>query len=184
MGANMRSIAQQAGMTTGAIYRYFSDKNALFEALVSPAIYDFKDWFETFAHRQLEMLDINVALPGFMATEKALLQFVAHIYAHFDVFDLLVNCSAGSSLANYIDSLIEFDISSTQAYLERMEQLGMLQQSSPNRYIPILIKQSYKQILEIVVSRMSHEEAREYMQLLIPFLYAGWSSIMGGKRYE
>jgi hypothetical protein len=31
-----RGIAAAAGVTTGAIYTYFKDKNALFEAIVDP----------------------------------------------------------------------------------------------------------------------------------------------------
>lgn len=34
--ASVRSIAKQAGLTTGAIFRYFADKESLFAALVSP----------------------------------------------------------------------------------------------------------------------------------------------------
>ena len=34
--ASVRSIAKQAGLTTGAIFRYFPDKESLFAALVSP----------------------------------------------------------------------------------------------------------------------------------------------------
>ena len=33
--ASVRSIAKQAGLTTGAIFRYFADKESLFAALVS-----------------------------------------------------------------------------------------------------------------------------------------------------
>ena len=33
--ASLRSIAQAAGVTTGAIYGYYPDKAALFDALVS-----------------------------------------------------------------------------------------------------------------------------------------------------
>lgn len=32
--ASMRSIAASVGVTTGAIYRYYSNKEALFDALV------------------------------------------------------------------------------------------------------------------------------------------------------
>ena len=36
-GASLRSIAAAADMTTGAIYGYFSGKEALFDAVVAPA---------------------------------------------------------------------------------------------------------------------------------------------------
>ena len=37
--ASVRSIAKQAGLTTGAIFRYFADKESLFAALVLSLIH-------------------------------------------------------------------------------------------------------------------------------------------------
>ena len=34
--ASVRNIAKTAGLTTGAIFRYFPDKESIFAALVSP----------------------------------------------------------------------------------------------------------------------------------------------------
>ena len=38
MNASLRTIAANAGVTTGAMYRHFKDKNAFFCALVDDAI--------------------------------------------------------------------------------------------------------------------------------------------------
>ena len=38
MNASLRTIASNAGLTTGAMYRHFKDKDALFCALVDEAI--------------------------------------------------------------------------------------------------------------------------------------------------
>ena len=35
MGASLRNIAASLGVTTGAIYRYYTDKEALFDASLS-----------------------------------------------------------------------------------------------------------------------------------------------------
>ena len=173
------TIAQKAGMTTGAIYRYFPDKNALFAALVGPTADEIKQHFEALAQFQLTMLEQNNKIEELAESSDSLLQVIDFIFSRFEVFDLLINRSAGSAWEHYIDSLIELDLASTQAYLEKMVQLKLLAQSPPPRHLAILVKQSYKQVLEIVASQMSREEALEYMQLLIPFLYAGWSTILG-----
>ncbi|WP_338555722.1 TetR/AcrR family transcriptional regulator [Paenibacillus sp. KS-LC4] len=177
-GANMRTIAQKAGMTTGAIYRYFHDKNALFAALVGPTADEIMQHFEKLARFQLKMLEQNNKIEELAESSDGLLQVVDFIFSRFEVFDLLINRSAGSAWENYMDSLIEHDLASTQAYLEKMVQMNLLAQTPLPRHLAILVKQSYKQVLEIVASQMSREEALEYMQLLIPFLYAGWSTIL------
>ena len=39
LGASLRQIVKNAGVTTGAFYGYFSSKEALFNALVEPHAY-------------------------------------------------------------------------------------------------------------------------------------------------
>ncbi|MCM3171411.1 TetR/AcrR family transcriptional regulator [Paenibacillus sp. MER 99-2] len=178
LGASMRSIAQKASMTTGAIYRYFPDKNALFEALVKPTADEISAYFEEISSYQLQLLEYNETVLEYESMQKGMLQIVDFIYDRFDIFDLLINGSTGSNKEHYIDYLMELDLSSTQAYIHKLSQLNILQHSPPAHLLSILVKQSYRQVLEIVVSRMNREEAFEYMQLLIPFLYAGWTSLL------
>lgn len=183
-GASTRIIAQQAGMTTGAIYRYFPDKNALFQALVDPVIAGFKERFQATVDHQTQLLNTQQALPEYEVLEQSLSQLIAYIYEHFDAFDLLVNSSAGSSRAEYVDVLIEMDIESTRGYLEHMTRLNLPLPQSLDRHLPLLIKHGYRQVLEIVASRMSQSEAEEYLRLLAPFLHAGWSTLLEGNEHE
>ncbi|GBF77374.1 putative TetR family transcriptional regulator [Paenibacillus sp. 598K] len=178
--ANMRTIAHKAGLTTGAIYRYFPDKNALFSALVGPAAEEIKQHFDALARHQLTMLENNNRIEDFVASSEGMLAVVDFIYSRYEAFDLLINRSAGSSWEHYIDSLIESDLASTQAYFAKMVDMKLLAHRPEPRYLALLVKQSFKQVLEIVTSHMRREEALDYMKLLIPFLYAGWRTVLEG----
>ena len=46
---NLRDLCGEAGVTTGAFYRHFKDKEALFSALVEPAVNSIQDKYETAA---------------------------------------------------------------------------------------------------------------------------------------
>ena len=179
-GANLRVMAQRAGLTTGAFYRYFADKNAIFEALVEPVTREFKQMIAESAAFQMNMLENNQVAEGWAVSEPNLFQLVDYMYTHFDEFDLLINCSTGSSLEGFMASILESDIVATQSYIDKMVQMGILGQSPPLRFIPIFIKHGYWSLLEIVVARMTYEEAQAYMKLLIPFLHAGWNTILRG----
>ena len=67
--ANLRKICKDAGVTTGAFYRHFEDKEDLFVALVEPLaneILEFYSKFETESFQSLkrdeleDLADINV----------------------------------------------------------------------------------------------------------------------------
>ena len=42
--ASVRSIGARAGMTSAGLYRHFSDKEAMFDAMVEPLIENIKAW--------------------------------------------------------------------------------------------------------------------------------------------
>jgi AcrR family transcriptional regulator len=54
--ASMRRIAREAGMTTGNIYRYFRNKEELFDAIVGP-IYS---QYSTYAQEYLQTADVHM----------------------------------------------------------------------------------------------------------------------------
>ncbi|MFF2885532.1 TetR/AcrR family transcriptional regulator [Paenibacillus sp. NPDC057967] len=178
LGANMRSIAQRAGMTTGAIYRYYEDKNAMFEAITKPVLDEFNVVFQHTSSVQSELLDHNELESRMPVASRMLLGFVEYMYRWFDEFDMLVNGSAGSSLENFADKWIEADIEATRLYMDKLVAMGQLRNYPSMRVIAIFVKQGYWGILEAVASRMTYEEAMDYMRYLIPFMQAGWKTLL------
>lgn len=60
--ASMRSIAASVGVTTGAIYRYYSNKEALFDALVSHPAEEFFNEYMTYSENfSRQELDVQLA---------------------------------------------------------------------------------------------------------------------------
>ena len=54
---NLRDLCGEAGVTTGAFYRHFRDKEALFSALVEPAVKSIQDTYETAADECFHCLE-------------------------------------------------------------------------------------------------------------------------------
>ncbi len=176
--ANMRTIAGKAGMTTGAIYRYFADKNTLFRAVVEPAAHEIKNYFTELAHVQLHSLEQSGQMETFDQAEAGLMHIIDYIYSNFETLDLLINRSVGSEYEHFVNSLIEIDLISTQAYIRKLAAFNQLTSSPPAHYLHLLLSHNYKQILEIVTQGMNREEAVSYLRMLMPFLYGGWSALL------
>ncbi|WP_312701797.1 TetR/AcrR family transcriptional regulator [Sedimentibacter sp.] len=177
--ASLRSIAQRAGVTTGAIYGYYPDKEALFGALVEgPAKY-LRDWytsvqleFEKFPakYKEEQMHDY---------TSRALDEFVNYIYNHFDAFKLVVCHSAGTEYEYYIDSLLEIETEHTQRFISAMRSLGHEIPIVEDDMNHILSGAFYYGIFETVAHDMPRERALEYVRILNKFYSAGWDTILG-----
>lgn len=179
--ASLRSIAQKAGVTTGAIYGYYPDKAALFGALVSEPAGYLREWYLS-VQREFDAFPAEYKekqMRGY--TSNALEEFINYVYRHFDAFKLVVCHSAGTEYEHYIDSLLEIEIEHTRRFIDAMRSLGHDIPFIDNDMNHILSGAFYYGIFETVAHDMPRERALEYIRTLNKFYSAGWDTILGLK---
>lgn len=174
--ASLRNIAAAANMTTGAIYTYFKDKNALFETIVEPVCLQVEKMF-----RELSALyynDSNIVTE--ITTENSignLREVYRFIYDNFDVFRLLAVGSEGSSKADFVHTIVDYEVTHTIAYLNKINKDKCIN-TEINSTVLHMISESYiNTILEPVRHNMSYEQAIENLEFLCIFYTGGWKSI-------
>lgn len=177
--ASMRSIAQRAGLTTGAIYRYYADKETLFHAIVSPAadmLYDrFVAMQEEFAgHPAADQADAILNHTG--AGPLPLLRIV---YENRDVFKLIVCHADGTEYAGYIDKLVDVEERNTRRFLSALKKEGIRVSGVSASLNHILASAYFKAVFETVAHDMPQDEAVAYVEELTKFYRAGWNSLLG-----
>ena len=180
--ASLRSIAQKAGVTTGAIYGYYPDKAALFGALVSEPAKYLRDWYFA-VQREFDALPAEYKekqMHGY--TSHALEEFINYIYLHFDAFKLVVCHSAGTEYEYYIDSLLEIEIEHTRRFIDALRSLGHSILYIDDDMFHILSGAFYYGIFETVAHDMPKERALEYIRTLYKFYSAGWDTLLGLKQ--
>lgn len=179
LGASMRSIAAAAGVTTGALYRYYADKEALFDALVGePAqvlLESYRKIQREFSELPLEQRLSN--LPEI--SDDGQMWMIAHIYDHFDAFKLITCCSVGTRYEHYLDTLIEIEVNASQVLIEAMEAAGMKVQPIDDELIHIVSSALFNGMFETVRHDMPREKAVQHMCSLRDFYSAGWFKILG-----
>ncbi|AEG59909.1 TetR/AcrR family transcriptional regulator [Desulforamulus ruminis] len=176
--ASLRTIARNAGTSTGSIYTRFSDKNGLFSAIVSPVEEELKAWFLA----EQESFD---RLPSNQKKEKALKSsahrinaFTDRIYRHFDIFKLLLTCSEGTPYADFLHELVEMDVAYTVRFIESIGSDALSSGRLTDKLLHILSSAFFSGIFEIVVHDMTREEADIYITQLWRFFLSGWESIL------
>lgn len=172
--ASMRTIADDAEMSVAGLYRHFESKEAMFEAMVLPAVKGIKEMF-------LSMRGPFSELPG--DTQKEVVEdysndkfprFMEFIYDHLDAFKLLIKCADGTPYANFIHDLVEIDVEYNSKFIEATGNSG---RCTPE-LMHILSSAFYSGIFEVVIHDMPRKDAENHIEKLQRFFAAGWNTIL------
>lgn len=179
-GASLREIAAMLGVTTGAIYRYYTDKEALFDAIVSgPAeelVNRYRSAQQAYAERPLEE-----QLGGISGVSEENTWMLDFIYDHFDEFKLIVCCSAGTRYEHYIDILVEIEANSAMLLSEKMHAAGYKLPLLDDDLAHMISSGLFNCFFETVRHDMPKDRALDYMGSYQLFYTAGWMKILGLK---
>lgn len=178
-GASMRDIAASAGVTTGALYRYYRDKAALFNALVAGPAETFAERYRerqrSFASQSLETQ--LTRMPEITDNESDWM--MAYLYDHFDAFKLIACCAAETRYAHYIDTLIEIESEAGRLLVDSMRRAGLPAQELDDGLIHILSGALFNGMFETIRHDMPRDKAMRYMKSLRDFYSAGWFKVLG-----
>lgn len=171
--ASLRKICADAGVTTGALYFFFQDKDALFGAIADEP-YN-------------ELLAI---LKGHFAEDAALMEqpyeveegdhdefveeLVHHLYMHYDVFHMLLTKAQGSKYENVVDELADI---LDETYLTMSDKMGSHFGGKANK---AMIHWLTHMVLDAFIHMITHEKdetkALEHIKRVMNFITKGWTA--------
>lgn len=176
--ASLRNIVKRAGVTTGAFYGYYPDKQALFEALVLPVV---KGLREIFLAAQEEFDHLPEAVKKEMVfdySSEEVRKFMAYIYDHFAEFKLLISCAEGTAFSDFIHDLVEIEVEYTLRFVESTGNDALASGRTTPELLHIISSAFFSAVFEVVKHDMSREAADTYVESLKQFFTAGWKSIL------
>lgn len=181
LNASLRNIVKKAGVTTGAFYRYYDSKEALFSALVDEHASYVLNLFNN-------TVDEFEKLPGDAQTEQmldtssaCLAKLLDYIYDHYDAFKLLIECAEGTPYTDFIHQLVVREVESAYTYMQTLVDMGYKVEPLNKNLIHIIASGLFAGTFEAVVHDMPKEEAREYLSQFHRFYGAGWSELLNIK---
>lgn len=176
--ASLRGIVKEAGFTQGAFYGYYPDKEALFTALVSEAADGLVDQFKKAQEAHFALIKSgNTEISRELSTEY-LHAFVGYIYDRFDAFKLVICCAEGTKYENYIDALVELEVSAAKEYYRLLREEGKLEGSVTDELHHMITSAYFTAVFETVVHDMSREKAMRYIGELARFFNCGWEGML------
>ena len=170
---NVRTIAEKAGVTTGALYNLFNNKDGIFEALVSGV---FDELLNTMSHSELlESQNFGMKTSDLSAiielSQRRFLRIIDFFYDNWDAMKLIVCCSKGSSYERIFDKAIDATEKET---VQLLKLDGIKMPRSKKFFIHVMVTSHFENLKEIFHHNLKKSEAVEYVLDFNAYHCAGW----------
>ncbi len=172
--ASLRNICAKAGMTTGALYFFFSNKEDLYASIVNPPIEELKRMIIEHYKEDSEFLANQNSLDmGNIDHSDIAEMIVKHIYKNYDSFILLLSGSKEDALEKETDEFVELIEKST---------VLMVKDSKYYTYDPFMTHWMAHTTVDSVAHVIKHEKeesiAQKRIQSIMNYLVIGWIKLV------
>ena len=177
-GASLRNICKNAGVTTGALYFFFKDKDDIFASLVAPVLGSIRTMME--AHMQQELQEVKGELQegkdDFSDDIYASLRIIHELYQNYDRVQLLLTKSQGSSLAGCIDEFVAFTEKNYRMLADAQAKVCGV--AAPDDYtIHWMAHMQIDAFVHLLTHESDEEKAVAHLGDILKYLLAGWYAL-------
>ena len=172
--ASLHKIAQDAGITTGALYTRYRNKDALFRSLVEPVL-------QEMALKAVPIRTLYEEVrksPGTAAFLNAIHQeekiYLDLLFDHYEDCILFFCKSSGSSLEKEIQQMMDAKSAETISFFR-----SIARQDLDYDGLRLIMSQQFYYYRQILQQGFGREKAMSCMKTVELFLEAGWETLLG-----
>ena len=174
---SLRQICKKAGVTTGAFYNRYKNKEELFDALVAPTLATLKaysDQTEGFSYDRLDNQDMRRVWELTPETQR---RTVEMLYNDYEGFRLLLCHAEGTRYANFIHDFVS-DVTARsyrfaqEAYRRRIS-LFLIDEEE----LHMLLTAYWSTMFEPIIHGLPKEKALRHSETVAKLF--NWTSVLG-----
>lgn len=184
MKASLRNICRNAGVTTGALYFFFKDKEDLYESLIKETVNGIYQIMQAHFQEESAMLGEGMLLtPASADTNRDFedVKMVIHqMYLHRDEMLLVLTKSQGTRYENIADQFIETAEKHYRAVAKKM-QAAYPDKVVDDKLIHWLAHEQIDAFIYMITHIEDETEAIRFMGQAVTYMIAGWYGLFIGK---
>ncbi len=177
MQASLRNICKNAGVTTGALYFFFQDKEDLFANLVQAPLDQIYQVMSDHYRKEMENPPELLSNPAdFGADIEAAKQIIHFMYEYHDEFELILVKSQGSRFETCIDRFVEISEKHYRLMADCITE-SMHVKKLDDYVIHWLSHVQIDIFVHMLTHEQSEEEALKHIEVIVKYLISGWSNL-------
>ncbi|RUA08706.1 MAG: hypothetical protein DSY38_01500 [Fusobacteria bacterium] len=160
----MKDISKKSGVPIGNIYRYYENKEVLFDEIVFEIYSNLK---YIHIHENLEEINSNY----YTKPRNFLNSYITISTSKPIEFKILLDCSLGTKYENIIDELIEIRLKNYDSHIEKIIKENP--QDVDRDFVSILIGAGTKSIIDICKKYSNNEKLLRYYLMKFDSFFRG-----------
>ena len=177
LDASLRTIAQEAGTSTGSIYTRFGDKEGLFRCLVEPVVDEFRAMFREIQESFHQLDDETQRAEMGQYTARHQMDLLDYIYDPFDVPPPRREGPHGPRSACFRDERGDMEVEYTYQYMEVIGCESVKSGQVTEEFIHIIVTAYFNGMFEVVRHNMDRAAAHRYVKMLNDYHMAGFGTV-------
>ena len=149
--------------STGSIYTRFGDKQGLFKAIVEPVVQEMRHRFIQ-VQEDFHKMDEEQQMADMKSySAEGMRGIVIFMYEHFNEFYLLLDASYGTEFQNFVDEMVDIEVSYTYKYMETIGCESVKTGLVTEDFIHIVTTAYFNGVFEIIRHQLDKDAALRYV---------------------
>ena len=156
--ASLKTICENAEVTTGALYKRYSGKEALFAAVVEPTLTDLNAVLRQKGDVNPAELSDEELIKAWDMDEGYMMWWFQLLFDRREGFELLLTCAEGSSYTNFQHDWVEQMTGMTYGYYAEAHRRGLLTAELTRPELHVLLSAFWTTIYEPFIHHFRWEQ--------------------------
>lgn len=175
--ASLKTICEQAQVTTGALYKRYKGKDDLFCAVVSKTVEDLNAVRDEKTSTNLSELSDEALIRAWDMDEDYMMWWFQYLYDRHDDFVLLLKCSEGSSYSHFQHDWVESMTEATYKYYMEARRRELTVANISREEMHILLSAFWTTIYEPFIHDLTWEQIEAHNKLVCDLFH--WYRVLG-----
>ncbi|HBI64722.1 MAG TPA: TetR/AcrR family transcriptional regulator [Clostridiales bacterium] len=174
--AELKTICEDAGITTGAVYKRYKGKEDLFCAVVGEIANELIRFVDSRSDVDFSALSDDAIYNSWIMTDASMMPLFKLLFQYRDTFSLLIGKSAGTRYENFSHEYVSrMSYAYEQFYAEAYKR-GLAQATVTSAEFHVLISSFWTCICEPFVHDMTWEQIEEHCRIVCRFF--NWKDVI------
>lgn len=180
--ASLKAICDGAGVTTGALYKRYTGKEELFQAVVADTVEDLESVLQEKSVTDFSDVTDAALIKAWDMDEAYMMWWFRFLFERYDGFVLLLKCSEGTRYSNFQHDWVEKMTESTYGYYKEACRRGLCTADISEGEMHILLTAFWATIYEPFIHSYAWEQLEGHCRLVCRLF--DWFSTLGFSEEE